>query len=156
MKAPTIITYILIVVVVTAGMAWAVTGKKTSGSDDKAYAETNMKYVDAGEIKVSDEKTEDFKIRSAGTKPLVITGISSSCGCTSGKVIYNGWESKEYSMHGKRETVTEIAPGEEAIIRLTYRPATMPVYGKVQRDVYVYTNDPENLKLKFSITAIVK
>ena len=59
-------------------------------------------------------------------------------------------------MHTQSGYVTEIASGETATVRLTYRPASMPVYGLVEREVYVTTNDPANEKLIFSITAKVK
>ena len=59
-------------------------------------------------------------------------------------------------MHSQSGFVTEIAPGDTATVRLTYRPATMPVYGVVEREVYVTTNDPENQKLVFSIKTKVK
>ncbi len=123
---------------------------------DRPKAETAQTFYDFGEIKVSDVKQQDFTLKNTGTKPLQILNVNSSCGCTAGQIIYKGETSKEYSMHSQSGFVTEIAPGDSATVKLTYRPATMPVYGAVEREVYVTTNDPANQKLIFSIKAIVK
>ena len=124
--------------------------------NDRPKAETAQTFYDFEEIKVSDVKQQDFTLKNSGTKPLQILNVNSSCGCTAGQIIYKGETSKEYSMHSQSGFVTEIAPGDSATVKLTYRPATMPVYGAVEREVYVTTNDPANQKLIFSIKAIVK
>ncbi len=123
---------------------------------DRPRAEVAENFFDLGEMSVKDIKTQDFTLKNSGTKPLQITNVSSSCGCTTGQIIYKGETSNEFSMHQKSGYVTEIAPQDEAIVRLTYRPATMPVYGPVEREVYVDTNDPANSKLTFKIKATVK
>lgn len=123
---------------------------------DRPKAETTQTFFDIGEIKVSDVKQQDYTLKNVGTKPLQILNVNSSCGCTAGQIIYKGEVSKEYSMHSQSGFVTEIAPGDSATVRLTYRPATMPVYGLVEREVYITTNDPTNEKLSFSIKAKVK
>lgn len=124
---------------------------------DRPRVETTETFTDLGEIKLTDVKRQEYTLRNAGTKPLQILNINTSCGCTAGQIIYNGETSKEYSMHAaKSGLITEIAPGDTATVRLTYRPASMPVYGPVEREVYVTTNDPDNQRLVFSIKATVK
>src|SRR3989338_6133218 len=165
MSPKTIIISLVIFVAVIVGLAFLFTlGQKPASStlsfsaedSDRPKAETTQTFFDMGEIKVSDVKQQDYALKNIGTKPLQILNVNSSCGCTAGQIIYNGKTSKEYSMHSQSGLVAEIAPGDTATIRLTYRPATMPVYGAVEREVYVTTNDPENQKLVFSIKAIVK
>lgn len=141
----------------SSGQKSAPTNSNYSTKDtDRPKVETTQTFVDLGEIKVSDVRQQDFTLKNIGTKPLQILNINSSCGCTAGQIIYNGQTSKEYSMHSQSGFVTEIAPGDSGTVRLTYRPATMPVYGAVEREVYVTTNDPANQKLVFSIKAIVR
>ncbi|MFA6004984.1 MAG: DUF1573 domain-containing protein [Patescibacteria group bacterium] len=123
---------------------------------NRPKVEANSVFKNLGEISVSDVKKQDFSFKNTGTKPLQILGISSSCGCTTGQLIYKGTTTKPYSMHAQSGFITNIAPGESAIVRLVYRPATMPVYGLVEREVYVTTNDPLNQKLVFSIKAKVR
>jgi len=107
-------------------------------------------------MKVSDDKSANFKIKNIGQKPLQLSNISSSCNCTFGQVIINGKESDVFGMHNVSDFAGEVFPGKEAIIKVTYRPSIMPVYGVIEREVYVSTNDPENPKLIFKVKANVK
>jgi len=165
MSPKTIIISLVVFFTVVIGMALLFTsGQKpqpatlsfSTQDSDRPKTETSQTFFDMGEIKVSDVKQQDYTLKNTGTKPLQILNVNSSCGCTAGQIIYKGETSKEYSMHSQSGFVTEIAPGDTATVRLTYRPATMPVYGLVEREVYVTTNDPVNQKLVFSIKAKVK
>src|SRR3989338_3636953 len=119
-------------------------------------AEVGQDFFDLGEMKVSAVGQKDFEIKNTGTQQLQILNINSSCNCTFGQVIYQGKISKEFGMHAQSGFVTEIAPGDTATVRVTYRPVIMPVYGPVEREVYLTTNDPDNGKLIFRVKAIVK
>ena len=59
-------------------------------------------------------------------------------------------------MHAKSDDVIEIAPGKQALVRVIYVPSIMPVYGSVEREVYLNTNDPNSPKLTFKVIANVK
>lgn len=129
----------------------------SENSADKPSAQVKNTSFNLGDMKVSDEKSTDFVIKNTGNRPLQITGVSTSCHCTAGKVIYEGTESEEYGMHAPGATViSEIAPSKEAIVRVTYRPFLMPVYGFIEREAYVETNDPKNQKIILRVTANVK
>lgn len=127
----------------------------TSQDKEKPIAEVKENFKDLGTIKVKDTQESVFTIKNTGTKTLQLSNINSSCGCTAGQIIYNGKTSKEYSMHSQSEDVFEIKPQTEAQIKVTYRPFTMPVYGLVEREVYITTNDPANAKLIFKVKAVV-
>lgn len=122
---------------------------------EKPTVEAKVTFKDLGKIKVSDTQIATFTIANRGAKPLQLSKINSSCGCTAGQIIYKGVESKEYSMHSQSDDVFEIAPQTQAQVRVTYRPFTMPVYGLVEREVYITTNDPNNSKLVFKVKAVV-
>ncbi len=106
-------------------------------------------------MKVSEDKSADFKIKNIGQKPLQLSNVSSSCNCTFGQVVIDGRESDVFGMHNVSDFAGEVLTGKEAIIKVTYRPSIMPVYGAVEREVYVNTNDPENSKLVFKVKATV-
>ncbi len=128
-----------------------------SASDkEKPKAEVKELLKDMGEIKVSDEKTESFILKNTGQKPLQISNVSSSCNCTFVKIVMNGKESEEFGMHNVSDYAGEIAPGKDTTVKVIYRPFVMPVYGVVEREVYITTNDPENSKLIFKVKAYVK
>lgn len=165
MSPKTIIIWMLVFIVSIVGIAFLLTVGQTptpatasfSAQDtDRPKAEISNTSRNLGEIKVTDVKVEEYAVKNVGTKPLQILNVNSSCGCTAGQIIYQGKTSEEFSMHTQSGFVTEIASGDTATVRLTYRPASMPVYGLVEREVYVETNDPANSKLIFSITAKVK
>lgn len=165
MSPKTLIIWMLIFLASVVGLAFLLTAGQTpppatvlySAKDtDRPKAETFQTSRDLGEINVSDVKVEDYTVKNTGSKPLQILNVNSSCGCTAGQIIYQGKTSKEFSMHTQSGFVNEIASGDTATVRLTYRPALMPVYGLVQREVYVTTNDPINEKLIFRITAKVQ
>jgi len=165
MSPKTLIIWMLVFIASVVGIAFLLTAGQaptpatasfSTQDTDRPKAETSNTSRNLGEIKVSDVKVEDYTVKNAGTKPLQILNVNSSCGCTAGQIIYQGKTSKEFSMHTQSGFVTEIAPGDTATVRLTYRPASMPVYGLVEREVYVETNDPANSKMIFSVTAKVK
>lgn len=127
-----------------------------SSDKEKPQVEAKQMSANLGSMKVSEQKSYDFVIKNTGEKPLLLSNVSSSCGCTVGQVIYEGKESEEFSMHPQGSFMLEVAAQKQAILRVTYRPYVMPVYGPVEREVYVETNDPQNPKLIFKITAFVK
>lgn len=121
-----------------------------------ARAVVSVATKNLGTIAVDSEQTVEFSLGNQGVKPLKIVRMSSSCNCTFGQLIVGGKESSEYGMHAPSGYLGEIEPGGTAIIRMIYRPKIMPVYGAVERELYVTTNDPTNPKLTFSITAKVE
>ncbi|MEK7597292.1 MAG: DUF1573 domain-containing protein [Patescibacteria group bacterium] len=126
--------------------------------DDKERPKVEAKtiFFDLGTMKVSEDKIANFKIKNVGQKSLQLSNINSSCNCTFGQVVIDGKESEVFGMHNISDFAGEILPGKEAIIKVTYRPSIMPVYGLVEREVYVNTNDPEKPKLVFKVKATVK
>lgn len=165
MSPKTIIISLVVFITIIVGIAFLLTsGQKpqpatatfSAQNPDRPKAETPQTFYDFGEIKVSDVKQQDYTLKNVGSKPLQILNVNSSCNCTAGQIIYKEETSKEYGMHAQSGFVTEIAPGDTATVRVIYRPAIMPVYGLVEREVYITTNDPTNQKLVFSIKATVK
>ncbi len=128
----------------------------TAIDTEKPKVEVKETFFDMGKIKVSDQKTAEFVIKNIGTKPLQLYDISSSCGCTVGQVSYQGKKSKEFGMHSVGSFDQLIAPQTEAKIKVIYRPYVMPVFGNVEREVYLSTNDPQNQKLVFKVKAFVQ
>ena len=112
--------------------------------------------IDLGTMKVSDTKSEEISLENIGKKPLQITNVSTSCGCTSAQLVINGEESPVFSMHGNTPWIGEIAPGEKATLKAIYEPAKHPVQGKSEKTILFKTNDPENSEVQINLTAIVE
>ncbi len=123
---------------------------------DRPIIEVKETTYDMGTIKVSDTKEKEFMIKNIGTKPLLLSEVSSSCGCTTGQIVYKGELSKKFSMHSQDDYVAQIEPQTSAVVKVVYMPFTMPVYGAVSRQVFMNTNDPNKPKLEFTIKANVE
>lgn len=123
---------------------------------EKPKVETKETFKDLGKIKVSEKKSAEFTIKNIGQKTLQLYNVFSSCGCTTSQIVVNGQSSDEFGMHSQSRYVAEVLPGKQARIRVIYRPYVMPVYGLVEREVYLSTNDPDNQKLVFKVKAYVK
>lgn len=123
---------------------------------NRPIAETTEVSYDMGTIKVSDTKEKEFIVKNSGKKPLLLSEISSSCGCTSAQIVYKGLSSKTFSMHSQSDYVAQIDPQTSAVVKVVYMPFTMPVYGVVERQVFMSTNDPNKPKLEFRIKANVQ
>ena len=165
MSTKTTILVVIGFIVITVGLAlfFSIGQEKSpvkesyaAQDDDRPRVETDQTFFDLGEISVSDVKQKDFFLKNIGRQPLQILNINSSCNCTFGQVIYKDITTKEFGMHAQSGYVTEIAPGDTATVRLTYKPVLMPVYGQVEREVYITTNDPTRQKVIFGIKAKVK
>jgi len=128
----------------------------SSKDKDKPTVEVKESFYDMGIIKVKDTAVKEFVIKNGGFKPLQLSNITSSCGCTTGQIIYKGISSEEFNMHSQSDYVVAIAPQTEAKMRVVYKPFVMPVYGVVERQVFVDTNDPIKRKLEFRIKAFVQ
>lgn len=123
---------------------------------ERPKIEVKNNFSDLGQMKVSQEKSADFIVKNVGQKPLQLFNISSSCGCTVAQVIIDGKKSEEFGMHSQSDYIGEVLPGKEGKVRVIYRPFVMPVYGPVEREVYLSTNDPQTPKLTFKVKAFVK
>jgi len=127
----------------------------TSQDKERPVVKIGRELNEFGDIKVSDKKSYDFIVENAGKRPLQLSNISTSCGCTFAQVINEGKESPEFNMHSKSTYIAEIKPNKTAIIRVTYKPYVMPVYGFVEREAYIKTNDPLMQDIVFKVTANV-
>lgn len=148
--------YAIYAVTNSADTAQAAISSYSAQDAEKPQVEAKETFKDIGTIKLSEDSVTTFTIQNTGSKPLQLFNISSSCGCTVGQIMYNGIVSKEYGMHSKKSEVIELAPNTHATVKVIYRPYVMPVYGAVDREVYIETNDPTNQKLAFKIKTVVE
>lgn len=103
--------------------------------------------------------TTEFIVKNEGKSNLIIDKLSSSCGCTSASLIYQGQEGPRFYMagHGHDEPdaswQTEVNPGDEAVVKVYYDPTVHPdLTGPVTRTVSIHSNDPVDFETKLTIT----
>ena len=102
--------------------------------------------------------TTDFEFGNSGKSDLLINKLSSSCGCTSANIIYEGKVGPKFSMegHGQQNPTDweiSISPGDKAILRIYYDPRVHPdLVGAVTRTVSILSNDPVEFEKQVTIT----
>lgn len=121
---------------------------------------TNETKKDLGIVRQTNGTvTTEFTIKNEGKSDLFINKLSSSCGCTSASLVYQGQEGPRFYMagHGHDEPDPSwqeaIAPGDEATIKVYYDPTVhQDLVGPVTRTVSVHSNDPVDFETKLTIT----
>jgi hypothetical protein len=102
--------------------------------------------------------SSDFELKNVGESDLIIDKLSSSCGCTSASVVYEGKVGPSFTMpgHGKENPTdwqVAVKPGDTAILRVFYDPnAHGDFTGAVTRTVSLFSNDPVEFETKVTIT----
>ena len=119
---------------------------------DQAKSEVAEKNHDWGEIKINGGNAEkSFSIKNTGTGPLKLSGVSTSCMCTTAQVIIDGKGSPFFGMHQKSSWIGEVPAGKEAELKIVFDPAFHGPsgVGPMTRQIVVETNDKNNPKLEF-------
>lgn len=131
----------------------------TTAPDDpnRPVARVSESHFDFGRIHVDDEVTRPVTIINDGQTPLRLLGVSTSCDCTFATItLSDGSLSPEFTMHGRNTWQGEVKAGETATINIIYRPAVMPVKGKVSRAISIQTNDPLQPSIEIGFEAEVE
>jgi hypothetical protein len=128
---------------------------------DAPRIELNEAERDLGEVsQVAGVVTTDFEFSNMGKSDLVISKLSSSCGCTSGAILYQGEVGPQFTMEGHGQENPKgwqvaIAPGDSAFLRVYYDPSVHPdLEGAVTRTVSIFSNDPVEFEKKVTITLV--
>lgn len=121
----------------------------------------DKKVEDFGSMKGDEERTATFTITNTSTSSVLrLWNVATSCDCTFASVVIAGKETGEFNMpmHMNatlKNWMGEVAAGETALLKVTYRPEVMPVTGPVTRQVGFATNDPDNPTVEVSVAANV-
>lgn len=91
---------------------------------------------DYGTIKPNSEGHRYFTVKNTGDKPLIISKVSASCGCTT----------PEWSQD-------PIMPGKTAQIKVGYNTS---INGPFQKLIEVFSNDPQNSRTVLNIKGTVE
>jgi hypothetical protein len=121
----------LLILVITVGYSILDSGK--------AVIEVTPSLKDLGDVD-KEGFNYTFTVRNTGNRPLEISKVSTSCGCTLARIDQN-----------------TLKPGENTGLHVTFNPKLMKeeVKGKVSRLIFIKSNDPDNPELEIKITANV-
>ena len=150
------VTLSLLVGVVLLAGKMSSSAKVEATSDAKAVVDSTT--YDWGQIGINNGRAEAvFEIKSTGSQPLKLLNIVTSCACTTAQTIVEGKGSPLFDMHANSTYVTEVPPGKTAQLKVVFDPLFHGPngLGPITRQITVATNDANNPKLEFSLSADV-
>ena len=107
--------------------SFAITSAQTISFDKTTY--------DYGTVKTGADGHRFFTVKNTGDKPLIISKVQASCGCTT----------PEWSQD-------PIMPGKTAQLKVGYNTTIVGPFTKI---IEVYSNDPENSRSVITIKGTV-
>lgn len=141
-------------VVLAAKMA---TGARVE-TNSSAQAKIEEATFDWGKVGIAAGNVEkDFTIENTGSVALKLFNVKTSCDCTTARISQGTVISPVFGMHTNSNFVTEVPPGQKAILKVIFDPAYHGPegVGPVTRQITVQTNDPSRNMLTFLLTALV-
>lgn len=90
-----------------------------------------------------DVVSTSVRLHNAGASTLVVRGVSTSCMCTTARVVYGGTVSPIFDYHSNPAWSLSLPPDAEARLEVFYDPTVHPELGHYVRQVYVGSSDPE-------------
>lgn len=123
-----------------------------------AEVQVSETAFDWGEIPIDGGNVEkEFEIKNAGSQPLTLFNIKTSCMCTTAQVISDKEASPFFGMHEQSDYKITVAAGETARLKVVFDPAYHGPegIGPVTRQISVSTNDPKRPMLSFMLSAMV-
>ena len=111
----------------------------TTAVKSPGQIELSAVEFDFGTIPNTGPVSQEFQVRNVGQEELEITGVSTSCGCTTAEI----------GSH-------RLSPGEATGLKVTYDPqAHDGATGEFMRLVYVRSNDPDAPEASLTIWVTV-
>lgn len=111
----------------------------TVAAQSPGKIELSATEFDFGTIPNTESVSQVFQVRNLGGEKLEITGVSTSCGCTTAET-------------GSRS----LSPGEVTDLTVTYDPQTHDgAAGEFMRVVYVRSDDPDTPEATLTIRVTV-
>ena len=107
----------------------------SSGEPDILLEEEQL---DLGPVQNGEVRSFEVGVVNQGSRDLVIEAVSTSCGCTSARVI-----------------PTTLGPGESGSLQVTFDSGAHgpEELGPVLKQVFIASNDPDQPELEFRLTA---
>lgn len=153
-----IVIFTLIVLVGGAALAARMTTTAQVETNSSAQVKMEETIFDWGKVGIAAGNVEkDFTIENTGSAPLKLFNVKTSCDCTTALISLGAATSPVFGMHTNSNFVTEVPPGQKAILKVIFDPAYHGPegVGPVTRQITVQTNDPGRGMLTFLLTAVV-
>jgi len=141
-----------VVIILVMGSLLVYSMISSPGTPEISVSPLSYSFGDISQREVS----TTVEVRNTGDSDLVMTGISTSCGCTSAVLTVGGRRSPTFGMHNNPSGWSEtLLPGQTALLDITYDATLHPDDGPVLRIVYIRSNDPARPEVEVELTANV-
>lgn len=149
---------------IIGGGVLLISPSSTNSSKDSIVATKNAKItispqtIDFGTVSINGQKVrKTFIISNAGSVPLKITNVKTSCTCTTATLKIGKEESPKFSMHAVSSWIGEIEPGKNAELEVVFDQAFHGPggVGSISRTISFETNDALNPKLEVTLNGAV-
>ena len=118
-------------------LAFAALATTVAGAEKAPRVRVEPEGFDFGRALPGKTLRKEFRVRNFGDAPLVIEGVSTSCGCTAAIA-----------------SETNIEPGGSTVLRVTLE--TRRYSGRVEREVLLRSNDPKAPRVAVRVSATVE
>lgn len=97
-----------------------------------------QEQLDLGPVQNGEVRSFEVEVVNQGSRDLVIEAVSTSCGCTSARVI-----------------PTTLGPGESGSLQVTFDSGAHgpEELGPVLRQIFIASNDPDSPEVEFRLSA---
>lgn len=105
----------------------------------------NFTYYDFGQIEASQgDVSTTFSVENKGKSNLVITGMETSCGCTTARLVIDNQKSPIFSMHDNPDNwQVFLKPNQQAILEVIFDPNFHKgAKGPITRTIKIFSDDP--------------
>lgn len=105
----------------------------------------NSDYYDFGQIEASQgDVNTTFTVANKGKSDLIITGMETSCGCTTARLIVDNQKSPIFSMHNNpKNWQVSLKPNQQAILEVIFDPNFHKgAEGFITRTIKIFSDDP--------------
>lgn len=114
----------------------------------------NPTYYDFGQIEASQgDVSTTFSVENDGKSDLIITGMETSCGCTTARLVIDNQRSPVFSMHNNPQNwQVSLKPNQQATLEVFFDPNFHKgAEGSITRTIKIFSNDPIESGLKVEI-----
>lgn len=120
--------------------------------------EVNPREIDVGDVLMTQGLIKkNYEVKNAGSGPLKVTSIVTSCHCTSAVLRMGDKTSPSFGMENMPFWSEEIPAGQTAQLEVIFDPAYHgdAGMGPVTRGIYISSNDPKNKRVELLLSANV-
>lgn len=144
--------------ILLVGLAWGWNLISAKRYENAPRIQVTPKVYNFGKVIASQGTVETtFEVKNVGVSKLVLSGMETSCGCTTAILEKDGQRGPTFGMHNNpTDWRQELAPQETASLKVIFDPNFHETFGPVTRVISIFSSDPGRGEEKITIYADVQ